>query len=148
MVSNGFDHQDGLVPCRVNFFAQCYAQNRMIVKTFNSEIAEQPAFGVMLVKNLTKPVYQKIGKARALNFNAYLKAGHNAFWLHNQMEQRARGIFKHLRQRGTESFKPNVRGMFENAKTWHGIVGQGTTGKFLFAMPALGRPHTTFLSKS
>ena len=36
----------------------------MIVKTLNSEIVEQPALGVMLEKNFTKPVYQKIGRVK------------------------------------------------------------------------------------
>ncbi len=123
MVSYGFDHQVGLVACLVKFFAQCYACGGMIVKTFNSKIAKQPALGVMLKKNFTKPVYQKIRRVRPLNFNADFRSGLNGCWLRDQVREHPRSIFKHFAKRRAEGFKSNISGVFQNAKTRHGIVG-------------------------
>ena len=83
----------------------------MIVETFNSEVVEQPALGIMLIKNFTEPVYQKIGRVRALNFNPNFFNWLNSCRVRNQVSQRPRGIFKHLRKHGAESFKSNVGGV-------------------------------------
>jgi len=124
MVSYGFDHQVGLVPCRVNFFAPGYACGRMIVETFNSEVVEQASLGIMLIKNFTEPVYQKIGQVRALNFNVNCFNWPDCCRVRNQVRQRPRGVLKHLRKRGTESFKSNVGSVLKNSKARHGIVGE------------------------
>ena len=111
MVSYGFDHQVGPVPCLVNFFAPGYARGRVIVETLNSEVMEQPALGVMLIKNFTEPVYQKIGQVRALNFNPNFVNWLNRCCVCNQVRQRQRGILKHLRKHGAKSFKSNIGGV-------------------------------------
>lgn len=83
----------------------------MIVETLNSEVVEQPALGVMLKKYFTEPVYQKIGRARALNFNPNFVNRPGCCRICNEVRQRARGIFKHLRKSGTKSFESNVGGV-------------------------------------
>ena len=94
----------------------------MIVKTFNPEIVKQPELGVMLIKDFTEPVYQKIGRVRALNFHANFRGGLNGFRLRDQERQRPGGILKHFRKSGAESFKSNVSSVLKNAKTGHGFM--------------------------
>src|SRR5512146_919980 len=95
----------------------------MIVETFNSEVVEQSALGVMLKKNFTKPVYQKIGRVRALNFNPNFVNWLDRCRVRNEVRQRTRSILKHLRKNGAECFKPNVGGVLQNAKARHSVMG-------------------------
>lgn len=91
----------------------------MIVKTFYFEIAEQPPLGVMLEKNFTEPVYQKIGQVRALNLNGNFVNGTDGPRIRDQLGQRPRGILKYLRQSGAERLKSHVSRVLENTKARH-----------------------------
>ncbi len=110
----------------------------MIVKTFHFEIAKQPTLGVMPVENFTEPVYQKIREISALNFNTNFLTRLDGSQVHNQMRQRPGGILKHLRQRGAEGFKSDVRCVLENTKTGHGTPGKRPIGTIARAAAGLG----------
>ena len=105
----------------------------MIAETFNSEVAEQAAFGVMLVKNFTEPVYQKIRRVRALNFNPNFVNWLDRCRVRNQMRHRPGGVLKHLRKRGAESFKSNVGGVLKNSKARHSGVGKESDSRIVSA---------------
>ena len=104
----------------------------MIVETFNSEVVEQPALGVMLKKNFTEPVYQKIGRVRALNFNPDLVRWLDRRRVRNQMRHGKGSVHKHFRKRGSEGFKSNVGSVLKNVEARHGVVGK-ETGRKMFS---------------
>src|SRR5574337_2167515 len=94
----------------------------------------------MLEKNFTKPVYQKIGRVRALNFHANLITGLDRVRFRNQRRQRPGGVLKYLREAGSEGFKSNVGCVLKNAKTGHGILGEAAGVRILPAAAEPGVP--------
>src|SRR5690242_6082836 len=80
----------------------------------------------MLEKDFTKPVYQKIGRIRAVNFHANLFTRLNRGRFRNQVRQRHRRVLKHLGKRGAEGFKSNVGCVLQNAKAGHDTIGESS----------------------
>lgn len=102
----------------------------MIVENLDSEVAEQPPLGVMPKKNLTEPVYQKIGCVRALNFNLNSLHRLDRCRVRNQVRHRPGGVLKNFRESRAKSFKPNVGCVVENSKARHDLLREQASGFF------------------